>query len=314
MSATLANNSEEGFQAWESHFSRYRQLLRKQRKDPRPYQVTFKVEKFWDWLRSQGTPPTDITPYHFVCYSRALESSQLCREVESYAPATISLYLGAAKAWTHHLYRTGVLLQDPFHELQPNHPKKKPYQRPLTVEQVKQILAYPNASTPYGLRERAILELLYGSGMRCGEALSLTLESLDLENRLVSLRDTKNGWDRTIPITKSAKKYLIRYLKKARPFFQKARSGRALWLGYHGRPLGHQAMIYLAAKISEDLGFKFTTHSLRHACGTHLLEGGANVRAIAELLGHSDLASTAHYARARVEQLQRVHGDSHPRA
>lgn len=313
MSAIPAKSSNLRFQAWESHFDRYRQLLRKQRKDPRPYQVAFKVEKFWDWLRSQDTAPGDITPYHFVCYSRALGSSQLCREVESYAPATISHYLGAAKAWTHHLYRTGVLLQDPFHEFQPNHPRKKPYQRSLTVEQVKEILAAPDLSTPYGLRERAILELLYGSGMRCGEALALTLESLDLGARQVSLRDTKNGWDRTIPITRSAREFVIRYLEEARPRLQNARSGRALWLGYHGRPLGHQAMIYLANRLSDQLGFKFTTHSLRHACATHLLEGGANVRAIAELLGHSDLASTAHYAKARLSELQRVHQKSHPR-
>lgn len=313
MSAIPARNFEPEFQAWQPHFTSYRRLLRRRLKDPRPYQAAFKIEKFWDWLQKTRTLPTDLTPYHFVCYTRALQSSALCVEVESYAQATISLFLGAAKAWTHHLYKEGLLLQDPFFDFSANHPQKSLYGKSLTVEQVKKILAYPSTSTPYGLREKAILELLYGSGMRCGEALSLTLESLDLNRRLVSLRDTKNGWDRVIPITKSAKTYIVDYLQQARPYFQKARSGHAIWLGYHGRPLGHQAMIYLTARISDQLGFKFTTHSLRHACATHLLEGGASVRAIAELLGHSALASTAHYAKARVMELQRAHGRAHPR-
>lgn len=274
MSAIPARSSEDGFQAWESHFVGYRLLLRKYRKDPRPHQVAFKIEKFWDWLRDQETLPGTITPYHFVCYARALQSSELCIQVDSYAPATISLYLGAAKAWTRHLYKTGVLFQDPFQEFSANHPQKGVYERPLLVEQVGKILSYPDRSSLYGLREKALLELLYGSGMRCSEALNLTLESLDLSRRQVSLRDTKNGWDRTVPITRATSVHLVQYLKEARPKLQSPRSASALFLNRYGCQLGREAVIRLAARISDALGFKFTTHSLRHACATHLLEGG----------------------------------------
>lgn len=314
MSAIPARNFEAEFGSWEPRFERYRRLLKQRKKTPSLYQAVFQIEKFWEWLRQKSTLPTELVPYHFLCYSRDLHSSDLCLEVDSYSPGTISIFLGAAICWTRYLTKQGVLLQDPFREFQPNHPRKNLYPRSLTIAQVKQILSHPDTTSPLGLRERAILEVIYGSGLRCKEALSLTLESIDFERRLFYLRNTKNGWDRVIPFTRPAKQYIIRYLEEARPSLQGPRSGRALWLNKHKRPLGQQAMIYLAARLSDDLGFKFTTHSLRHACATHLLEGGANIRAIAELLGHSDLGSTSHYAKVRVEELKRVHGLAHPRA
>jgi site-specific recombinase XerD len=130
---------------------------------------------------------------------------------------------------------------------------------------------------------------------------------------LLNLRDTKNGWDRCVPLTRPATEILIRYLESGRPLLQGPRTGTGLWLTYHHKILTRDALVNLAGRFSARLGFKFTMHSLRHACATHLLEGGAHIRHIAELLGHSDLQSTSHYAKARVVELSRVHRQTHPR-
>jgi integrase/recombinase XerD len=305
---------EEQFIEWEPHFTRYRQLLRKSYKDRRPHQAVFKIEKFWDWLRDGEIIPACLRPFHFVGYAQDLNSSDLCLEVEAYSPATVALYLGAAKAWSHHLCKTGILLEDPFLDFDAGHPKRTLYQKSLSKEQVRSILNAPDLATPWGIRDQAILEVIYGSGLRSGEAISLTLESVELDQNLLHLRDTKNGWDRTIPLTSPAIQSLIRYLEEARPKLQGPRSSMALWLNYKGDPLGPHAPVTLAVRCSDTVGFKFTMHGLRHACATHLLEGGAKLRHIAELLGHSTIEATGHYAKARVNELQKVHTKTHPRA
>ena len=304
---------EDRFSKWEPHFKEYRRFLRSRHKTA-PRKIIIKVEKFWRFLQDQGILPHVLQSSHIEAYAQALHSGFLCIDVDHYRTSTVNAYLSAAKLWSHHLYRKGFVLQDPLPDPQvmPSH-RKRPPQEPLTKDQVHQVLQLPDLSKPWGLRDRAILELVYGSGLRINEAASITLNSIDLEERLLHLKNTKNGWDRCVPITRPAASFLERYLQEGRHHMQGPRTGTALWLTYHRRVLQTDTLTDLAADYSTQLDFRFTMHQLRHACATHLLEAGAGIGLIAELLGHSDIESTGLYARTRTLELQKVHRRCHPR-
>lgn len=305
---------EEDFEKWEPHFERYREILKRRQKRIKPQKLFLRIEKFWTWLRERQILPQTLCPEHFIEYAKALDSGALCVNVETYSKCMKASFLSYARSWTHHLYKEGIFLQDPFLEFTPSHPKKTPYQRPLTQSQVWRILQLPDLSTPWGLRNQAILEVIYGSGLRISEVTALTLESVELGERVLHLQDTKNGWDRDVPLTRAAARSLERYLREGRHKLQGPRTGSGLWLTYHRRVLQPAALTDLAIDYSATLDFSFTMHGLRHACGSHLLDGGASLRHISELLGHSSLDSTSHYTKVRVMDLQRVHKQTHPRA
>ena len=305
---------EQQFSLWEPHFEEYRRLLRYRHKGPQPRYIIGKVEKFWRYLRRRKILPQTLQSSHLEAYAQALKSGSLCIDVEHYRDSTVKTYLSVATLWSRHLYRRGFVLQEPLPDPRVSPSLRKvSSQAPLSKDQVQRILELPDLSKPWGLRDRAILEVIYGSGLRISEAASLTLESLDLDSRTLHLKNTKNNWDRCVPIARPAASFLLRYLQEARHHMQGPRTGTALWLTFHRRILQTETLTDLACNYSDQLDFKFTMHQLRHACATHLLEAGANIRLIAELLGHSDIESTGLYARAQLGELRKVHRRSHPR-
>ena len=305
---------EGRFEDWDGHFDHYRSILRKRNKTLKPHKIYSRVEKFWTWLRDNEILPSDLKKEHFVRYAADLKSGALCIETEQYSDSSLVIFLSHALAWVRHLYKTDIFLADPFEGLTTGKSFTKANYRPaLTIDEVRQILRAPDLTVPWGLRNQAILEVIYGSGLRIGEAISLTLASVDLADRFLNLRDTKNGWDRCVPMTRPAAQSLERYIQDGRPKLQGSRTGNALWLSYHHEILTKETLTSLAAKYSEQTDIKFTMHGLRHACATHLLEGGADLRHIAELLGHENIESTAYYAQARIRELRRVHRETHPR-
>jgi integrase/recombinase XerD len=179
-----------------------------------------------------------------------------------------------------------------------------------------QVLDLPPLDEPEGLRDRAILEMAYGSAMRRSELVYLDLADVDLATGLVSIRQAKNYCQRTVPLTHWALHYLRRYLQEARPQLASPLSLNALWLSETGHRLsknrlGQRLMhVYMA---EETLGFAFTLHQLRHACATHLLNSGAPLRDVQELLGHLHLNSTATYTHLTPARLRQVHRRCHPR-
>lgn len=313
MNATLARDFETEFAAWEPVFADYRSVLRVRHKTDKPQKIYSRVEKFWDWLRANEILPQELRARDFVRFATELESGSLCKETKGYSRQSLTIFLNHALAWTRYLSSKGRLLRDPFEGFSAGKFERKVFTSALAKEDVFQILQAPDLSVPWGVRNQAILEVIYGSGLRIGEAASLTLESLDLGERTVSLRNTKNGWDRTVPLTRSGLRSLVRYITEARPAMQGAKTGSALWLSYHHGVLTKDTFTGLAGHYSRQLGIDFTMHGLRHACATHLLEGGASLRHIAELLGHENLESTSYYAKARVEELRKVHQRTHPR-
>ena len=226
------------------------------------------------------------------------------------------LLLTALRAWLRFLYRQRELML-PLHESVPDYrfPAKK-RRVLLSHEQVRQVLALPPVSEPLGLRDRAFLEVAYGTGMRRGEMNALDLADLDLSQGLVAVRKPKNLEQRTVPLTQWALHWLQRYLEEGRPQLLSPLSLNALWLGETGRRmrlggLGERfKKDYRAHKV---LDFPFTLHQLRHACATHLLQAGASIRDIQQLLGHRELASTEVYTHLTPTRLREQHYRCHPR-
>ncbi|MGA4542853.1 tyrosine recombinase XerC [Uniformispora flossi] len=173
----------------------------------------------------------------------------------------------------------------------------------------------PAPETPLALRDQALLETLYATGIRVGELVGLDVSDLDLERRVIRVLG-KGGKERTVPLGLPAVRAVSAWLDRGRPEFRKPHSGNALWLGVRGRRLDQRAVRDLvhrrlaAVPDAPDLG----PHGLRHSAATHLIEGGADLRSVQELLGHATLASTQIYTHVSVERLKATYAQAHPRA
>ena len=172
--------------------------------------------------------------------------------------------------------------------------------------------------TLLGVRDRALLEFLYGSGARISEAVTMTADALDLESRSVLLRG-KGGKQRRVPIGSYASAAVEAYLVRSRPaLLAKRKSGRVpreVFLNLRGGPLSRQSAYGIVSAAAERAGVPdVSPHTLRHSFATHLLEGGADVRVVQELLGHSSVTTTQIYTKVTIDRLREVYAESHPRA
>jgi len=184
----------------------------------------------------------------------------------------------------------------------------------LSEQDVEALLSAPDSSRPLGLRDRAMLELLYASGLRVSEIVTLPRDGVDCEARMLRVTG-KGGKERLVPFGVSATQWLRRYMAEARPGLDRRRS-KALFLSARGGPMTRQRFWQLiegygrAARIRSRL----TPHSLRHSFATHLLEHGADLRALQMMLGHADIATTQIYTQVSTSRLRGVYDKFHPRA
>lgn len=181
-------------------------------------------------------------------------------------------------------------------------------------QQVKAVLELPDNDSDLGIRNLAMLELLYASGLRVSELIGLEVKQVNLEAGFLRVRG-KGGRERLVPLGSSAKKKIIRYLQTARPTLLKGRASSYLFLTRSTKPMTRQAFWQLLRHyaLQSDAGGKFYPHALRHAFATHLLEGGADLRAVQAMLGHVDIATTQLYTHLSSERLREVHKKFHPR-
>ncbi len=184
----------------------------------------------------------------------------------------------------------------------------------LGEEEVESLLRSPDVATPLGLRDRAMLELLYASGLRVSEIVGLPLDAADLEAGILRVRG-KGGKERLVPFGQSATRWLARYLEAARPGLDSRRSPH-LFLSARGAAMTRQRFWQLIEGYGRAAGIRsrLTPHRLRHAFATHLLEHGADLRALQMMLGHADIATTQVYTQVSRSRLQRVYDAYHPRA
>ncbi|WP_194919396.1 site-specific tyrosine recombinase XerD [Catenulispora rubra] len=188
----------------------------------------------------------------------------------------------------------------------------------LPLDDIERLLAATEIDEPLALRDRALLEFLYSTGARVSEAVALDVDDIDREDRTVIL-DGKGGKQRLVPVGSYACRAIDDYLVRLRPeLARKARSGNAgaLFLNARGGRLTRQGAWTVLGAVAERVGLagKVSPHTLRHSFATHLLDGGADIRTVQELLGHSSATTTQIYTRVTVDRLREVYATSHPRA
>ncbi len=215
------------------------------------------------------------------------------------------------------LLRDGVLTADPAHVVRPPTPPRR-LPKAIPVEDVERILqAAGGEDVARGLRDRALLELLYGCGARISEAVGLDVDDIDLERNAVLLRG-KGGKERLVPVGSYARAALEAYLVRERPGLAALGRGTpAIFLNARGGRLSRQSAWTVLRRAAERAGVStahLSPHTLRHSFATHLLEGGADVRVVQELLGHASVTTTQVYTLVTVDRLREVYAASHPRA
>ncbi|MFC4050928.1 tyrosine recombinase XerC [Actinomadura syzygii] len=227
--------------------------------------------------------------------------------------ATLARRTAAVRAFTRHLHRRGLLDDDPGLLLgTPKRQRDLPIA--LTQEEAARLLDTMDAQGPLGLRDLAVLELLYGTGVRVSELCGLDIDDLDTGRRTVRVLG-KGGRERTVPVGEPAVRAVQDWLRAGRPALSTEGSGPALFLGVRGGRLHPTSARRIVHDRINEVGEvpDLSPHGLRHSAATHLLEGGADLRSVQEILGHASLQTTQIYTHVAPERLKHVHRQAHPR-
>ena len=266
------------------------------------------VEAFAEFLHEPD--PREAALQDLLDWRKKLAKTKL-------AISTRNSKLRQVKAFYRWLYETGRALTDPGEKMPVlRTPKPLPKNVPSAAQMIK-LLRVPNTGTTTGIRDRAILELLYSSGLRAGELCKLTVYDLDAEARTVRIIQGKGRKDRIVPVGRAALDWCKRYLKEVRPVFlarRKPGQGEPLFLTLFGNPMQSAYLYRIVKRCAKVAGLASgtTTHSLRHACATEMLKGGATIRHIQEMLGHADISTTQIYTHLAKADLQAVHKKTAP--
>lgn len=244
--------------------------------------------------------------------STNLNSYILYLEKNKFSAATISRNIASLKAFYHYMYREGIVNKDAAEELHaPKIEKKMP--EILSAQEVVRLLEQPGGESPKEIRDKAMLELLYATGIRVSELISLKIDDVNLQVGYILCRD--NEKERVIPFGNEAKNALMCYLEKARADLISDGESEYLFVNCSGQPMSRQGfwklLKYYAkkAKITTDI----TPHTLRHCFAAHLVENGADLRSVQEMLGHSDISTTQIYANMNQNRIREVYARAHPR-
>ncbi len=264
--------------------------------------------------RRNVSAPDQVDEALLRSFLASLSASTYGDEDRAYEASSVARTLSAVRSFHRFLLREGIAARDPATAVrQPKLPRSLP--RPLAVDEVKRLLEAPEEGTSVGLRDRALLELLYGSGLRVSELVGTDVDDVDLDEGAVRVLG-KGGKEREVPLGRFGRDAVAAYLTHARPVFASAASRGALFLNQRGGRLTRQSVNRMLAVhvAGARIDRRVTPHSLRHSFATHLLEGGADVRVVQELLGHASVATTQIYTLVTKEHLREVYYTSHPRA
>jgi integrase/recombinase XerD len=229
----------------------------------------------------------------------------------------ISIKLRAAYNLSQFLVKTERVIVNPCKEVKLPKLKKTLPHNFLSTDEAKRILDQPDLTTPFGLADRAILEVLYSTGLRVKEMAGLSLEDVDFINGTVIVRQGKWAKDRVVPLGPHALKFVDAYLKKVRPKYAKRQKtpSDALWLGNAGRPLSRQIIARRVLTYGRNAGIKgkkLSPHVWRHTFAMSLIRGGADVRHVQEFLGHSRTTSTLVYTKVTGADVKKAHDKCYP--
>lgn len=262
---------------------------------------------FAEWAEEQGLGPVDIRHRDVRRYGAGLSNAGA-------APATVARKLAAIRGLYGFLVRTERAGSNPA-ELVSSPKRSEKLPNVLTTEQMRSLLERIPARTPLELRDRAMLELAYSCGLRCEEIVNLDLGAFDFETEQLRVLG-KGQKERLLPVGEPAQRALRRYLDKGRHALTTDRRESALFLSKSGRRLSNSDVTRRLGLWTREaaLAAGVSPHALRHSFATHLLEGGADLRTIQELLGHASISTTQVYTRVDAARLRDTYAASHPRA
>jgi len=259
-------------------------------------------------MKERGrTQLEDSTEDDLLVYLENLHRQRMAR-------STVSRKLSAIRTFYRSMLRDGLLVPDITAAVESRRGDKR-IPESLSVAEVEALLAQPDVRTCTGLRDAAMLTTLYATGLRVSELLHLKLGDINLDSGAVRCVG-KGDRERIIPMAQAACALVRRYLLEARPKLARDRTENTLFLSARGRPFSRSGFWRLIRRIARDAGIKshVSPHVIRHSFATHLLEGGADLRAIQEMLGHADISTTQIYTHVSHKRLQEVYDDKFPRA
>ncbi len=273
------------------------------------------VQRFFQYLEERGVEELkEVTPAIVSQYQVYLSTNPGIKKKRLSLSSQHHL-ITSLKSFFRAMVREGKLLFDPsshieFPRLRRNLPREI-----LTFKETDMLLNAPNPEKPLELRDKAILELFYSSGLRNSELRNLLVHDVDLLGRLVRIRHAKGDKERVVPIGRVAVSYLEEYLREVRPKFLNGDATEVLFLSNRGHRLDQSLPAYLVQKYAKRVKIikRIDAHTLRHTCATHLLRCKAPLRYIQELLGHTSLDTTQIYTHVEPIDLKRIHAQTHPR-
>ncbi|MEM9298199.1 MAG: tyrosine-type recombinase/integrase [Bacteroidota bacterium] len=283
----------------------------------RKYQIRW-IKLFQTWLLDVYAIDDwrDVTLDHLLAYGKHLHE----RRKSDGLPTTKGFQnaqLYALKKFFEYLKKTDRILIDPTLNMPRLNDRVSIRGKALSAQQALKLLQQPNLKYPFGFRDRCILELLYSTGIRGKELCNLSVFDIDFDENLVRVRQGKGSKDRFVPFGKAAASYLKEYINRVRPIFFRKHPGRSagdkLFVTQLRKGMSTATLRNLVLRYAglADLP-RITTHSLRHTCATLMLKGGASVRHVQEMLGHSQIKTTQRYTTIQVDDLKKVHAKTAP--
>ena len=295
--------------AWQSALIGYERELAARRVSPNTLRAySTDLEELARWATADGiADPCDLDYRRLRGYAALLAGRDLER-------TTVGRKLAAARGLFDFLTRTGRAPQNPA-ELLPNPRSASRLPRVLDRDQARRLLERIPVATPLDARDRAMLELAYSSGLRCAELVGLDVDSVDFDSETIRVRG-KGGKERIVPLGEPAQRALSRYVERFRPALADDPAERALLLSKSGRRLSPSDVTRRLGRWVDEAAIagRVSPHALRHSFATHMLEGGADLRSIQELLGHASISTTQVYTRVEPGRLRKAYAGAHPRA
>jgi len=264
------------------------------------------LKKFTAFLETQGiSDMNQVTPTNLTAYVLYLEKNQ-------FTPATVSRNIASIKAFYHFLFKERMVEEDISDVLHaPKIEKKMP--GVMTMDQVTKLLEQPGGDAPKDVRDRAMLELLYATGIRVSELITLQVSDINLQMGFLVCKESNK--ERVIPFGNQARKALLEYMEKGRAAMIQDEKESTLFVNCFGQPMSRQGFWKLIKYYASKAGIEeeITPHTLRHSFAAHLIENGADLKSVQEMMGHSDIATTQVYANLNHNRIREVYTKAHPR-
>lgn len=302
----ISTNEEECMTEEIQEFITY---LHDNKKSSKNTEVSYRrdLKKAAQYFKNQDiTSVTQITPTNIRSY-------MLYMEREKFAASTISRSVASMHAFFQYLVRTRKIESDPSLDLKPPKVERK-LPEILSVEEIACLMKQPNPETPKGIRDRAMLELLYATGIRVSELIGLRTDHINLQMNYIICAD--GGKERIIPFGAEAKQALLQYIGEMRPKLLGDTQCPYLFTNCSGKQMSRQGFWKVLKGYAQAAGIKteITPHTLRHSFAAHLIQNGADLRSVQEMMGYSDISTTQVYVQMNMNHLRDVYEQSHPRS